>query len=396
MNFKKLYLKKNEERRLNAGHLWIYSNEIDTQRSPIKLFEPGELVSIFSSRDKKLAIGYINPHALICVRILSHSLEKIDEDFFKKRFRQAASIRERFFTKPFYRLVYGESDYLPGLIIDRYDQVFVAQTNTQGMELQKTAICSALIALFNPTCIVFKNDSSIRHLEGLPNDVTIAYGTLPPSVIVEENKTKFELSILEGQKTGWFYDHRENRSRLAKYVQDKTVLDAFSYLGGWGIQAAKFGACEVLCIDSSLRAIETINQNAKLNDCEQQIKTQREDVFAALKQLSHEHKKFDVIILDPPALIKKRKDLEEGTIAYLRLNELAMQLLTDQGILVSCSCSLHMSQTQLLDIIRRASIKTQKIAQILEVGFQGIDHPIHPAILETAYLKAFFCMIKKI
>jgi 23S rRNA (cytosine1962-C5)-methyltransferase len=389
-----LYLKKNEERRIQAGHLWIYSNEIDTQRSPLKNFEPGQIVSVFSAKDKYLATAYINPQALISARILTRKQhEAIDQDFFLQRIKNALLAREKLFSQPFYRLVYAESDLLPGLIIDRYDQVFVIQTNTRGMEQLKEKIQASLMTLFQPACIVFKNDSPIRQLEGLPLEVNF-WGELPAKQWVKENDLLFKISLLEGQKTGWFFDHRDNRARLAKYVDQKSVLDVFSYLGGWGLQAAKFGAQAVTCIDSSEQAVLAINENAAMNHLESKVSTIKEDAFSAMKALLHQKSQFQVIILDPPAFIKKRKDINEGIIAYLRLNELAMQLLADNGILVSCSCSLHLSQTELMDIIRRASIKTHKQTQILEIGFQGLDHPVHPAIPETAYLKAFFCLVR--
>lgn len=393
MPLKELYLKKNEERRLVAGHLWIYSNEIDTHKAPLKSYEPGELVSVISAKGKVMGVAYVNPHALICARLLSTKLELIDEAFFVKAFQRAFSLRQLFYLQPYYRLVYAESDFLPGLIVDRYNDVFVLQTNTFGMEKLTDLICKALINIFNPSAIILKNNSSMRQLEGLPSDVSIAYGNAPEVTTIEENDCRYTIPLLEGQKTGWFYDHRENRKRLARYVTGKTVLDAFSYRGGWGIQAAHYGAKEVLCIDNSAQALAGVQENALLNGYNQ-VHCLQSDVFDALKQLVQNRRQFDVIILDPPALIKKRKDNDEGVIAYLRLNELAMQLLSKVGVLVSCSCSQHLSSDQLTDIIRRASLKTGKKTQIVERGFQGLDHPIHPAIAETAYLKALFCIVQ--
>ncbi len=395
MHYKKLYLKKNEERRIHAGHPWVYSNEVDTKRSPLKNFLPGEVIYFISSTEKVLAVGYVNPHTLISGRILSTDLTcTIDENFFISRISFAQSLRADLFQQPFYRLVYGESDGLPGLIIDRYDQVFVIQTNTAGMEVQKSSLVNAIKKLFPTKSIIFKNDSSIRHIENLENYVEVAYGEHISTTLVEENGLVFNIPILEGQKTGWFYDHRENRARLKKYVRDKVVLDVFSYVGGFGLQAASFGAKEVTCIDSSQKALVYAKENAKRNGYEEQLHYLQENAFDILKTLAHENKKFEVIILDPPALIKKRKDIDEGVIAYLRLNELAMNLLPEKGILVSCSCSLNMTLDKLMDVIRRAGIKTKKKVQILEIGFQGMDHPIHPAIIETAYLKAFFCLVR--
>lgn len=394
MSYRPVYLKKNEERRILSGHPWVYSNEIDTQRSSLKMFTPGETVLIVSSKDKSLAIGYINPHALICVRVLATDpADLIDEQFFARKIAAALALRERFLVAPYYRLVFGDSDYLSGLIIDRYDQVLVVQTNTAGMENFKPMIVTALQSLCSPKTIVFKNDSQMRTMEGLEKYVAIEFGEEIANTTVKENGSVFTIPILEGQKTGWFYDHRDNRLRLNKYVRDKKVLDVFSYVGGWGIQAARAGAREVLCIDSSAKAISFAKENAKLNECAAKIDYCEEDAFVALKKLHESTRKFDVIILDPPALIKKRKDFDQGIIAYLRLNELAMNLLNTDGILVSCSCSLHLTQENLVDIIRRASLKTHRNVKILETGFAAIDHPIHPAVPETAYLKAIFCWV---
>lgn len=391
--YQTVYLKKNEERRVLAGHLWIYSNEIDVKRSPLKQYTSGETVSIFSAKDKPLGVGYINPHSLIAVRMLSlNPAEIINKDFFIKKIRAALFLREKFYTEPFYRLVFADSDYLSGLVIDRYQDIFVMQTNSAGMEHYQPEIMEALQALFKPKTIILKNDSSIRSMELLDNYVTIKHGEELADTIIRENNIQFNIPLLEGQKTGWFYDHRDNRAKLAKYVRNKRVLDVFSYVGGWGIQAAMNGATEVMCIDSSAKALQYAEKNAQLNNCETKVNFYPEDAFVALKKLQEQGKKFDVIILDPPALIKKRKDLDSGIIAYLRLNELALNLLPEQGVLISCSCSLHMSPDKLNDTIRRAGLKTNKNIQIVEMGLQGMDHPVHPAIPETAYLKAFFCV----
>jgi 23S rRNA (cytosine1962-C5)-methyltransferase len=394
MTYKNVYLKKNEERRLLAGHLWLYSNEIDTQRSPMKSITAGEVVKLYSYREHCLGLAYINPHALICGRLLTtDGNSTIDDAFLLQKITAAQQLRKICYDQPFYRLVFGESDGLPGLIIDRYDQVFVVQTNTTGMEQLKPLIISVLEKQFQPSQIIFKNDSAMRQLEGLASYVEAVIDTNIKKANVEENGISFEIPIMTGQKTGWFYDHRENRARLKQYVGNKNVLDIFSYVGGWGIQAAMAGAKSVTCIDSSAKAIAYAKQNAIKNGCDDKLSFHEQDAFVALKELLQTGQKFDVIILDPPAFIKKRKDIEQGQIAYLRLNELAMQLLTAAGILISCSCSLHMTPEKLLDIIRRASLKTKHKTQILEVGHQAMDHPLHPAIPETAYLKAFFCYI---
>lgn len=391
MSYPPLFLRRQEERRLKAGHLWIYSNEIDTSKSPLKQFQAGELVQVYNDRQQYLGIGYINPNTLLAARLLSNQSEEINEYFFQTRIRQALVLRDRIFAKPYYRLIYGESDGLPGLIVDRYGDILVAQITTAGMEKMLPLILAALQSDLKPTHILLRNDSQIRQLEGLTLYTKVASGNdFPTSMTVIENDVPFEIVSESGQKTGWFYDHRDNRARLRRYVKNKKILDVFSYVGGWGIQAAAFGAQSVMCVDSSAQAIQQVLINAALNQVSDKVTTICADAFEALKNLQIENQSFDVIILDPPAFIKKRKDQAAGEAAYQRLNELALNLLQPGGILISASCSLHLGADTLLDLIRRASLKTKQSVKILERGFQGPDHPVHPAIPETAYLKAFY------
>lgn len=384
-----LRLKKNEDRRLRGGHVWIYSNEIDTSQHSLRNFVPGEEVRVEAYDKSFLGIAYINPQSLITGRLFGFkSQERLDHDFFVKKITSALKIRERLFKKPFYRLIFGESDGLPGLVIDRFDMHLVMQLNTLGMDLRKDVILAALSeALPDIQSILLRNDSPYRLQEGLETIVLPGRGHPPKEIQLEENNTHFVAPLWEGQKTGWFYDHRLNRARLENYVQGKKVLDVFSYLGGWGIQAAKFGANSVLCIDASPFATDFIKTNANLNQLSDKIKIQCEDAFDALKKLHQDKEKFDVIILDPPAFVKKQKDLKEGLLAYQRINELALRILNDEGILVSCSCSMHVSYDELLKAVRRANIKAQCEMQVLERGHQGPDHPVHLAIPETDYLK---------
>lgn len=391
---KSVFLKSQADRRIKLGHLWIYSNEIDTGKSPLKSFETGDLVAIQNYKNEYLGTGYINPNNLLCVRILTRSAaEKIDKGFFKQRISSALQLRQALFPDPYYRLFYGESDFLPGLIIDRYGEYFVIQINTAGMEQFKNIIIEAVEEIFQPKDIILRNDSSARTMEGLDLNISTVSGNKLDVFHVYENSIEFLIPALTGQKTGWFYDHRDNRARLKKYVKEKKVLDLFSYVGGWGVQAACFGASDVTCVDSSAGALEFVQKNAEANKVENKIKTLQADAFDALKQLRQSEHKFDVVILDPPAFIKKRKDLKPGMIAYQRLNEMALQVLNPNGILVSCSCSLHLDRLNLIEILNRSAVKTHHSLQILEEGHQGMDHPIHPAIPETAYLKCFFCRV---
>jgi 23S rRNA (cytosine1962-C5)-methyltransferase len=389
MELASLRLKKNEERRLRAGHVWIYSNEIDTKITPLKSFTPGQEVLVEASDKTPLGIAYVNPQSLISARMVSRRAKtRFDSPLFESRLKDALQWRERFYAKPFYRLVFGESDGLPGLVIDRFGEHMVVQINTAGMETKKELITAAIQTVIPTTeSILFRNDSPSRVYEGLETYVEAGFGTPPERVILEENDTLFSAPLWTGQKTGWFYDHRLNRSRLKDYVGDKRVLDVFSYLGGWGIQAAKYGAKEVVCLDSSASAVEWITENSRLNSVDDKVKVICDDAFDGLKNLNQTNEKFDVIILDPPAFVKKLKDKKEGLLAYQRINETALKLLAPGGVLLSCSCSMHVENDDLVQVLRRASFNAHTEIQIVERGHQAPDHPVHLAIPETDYLK---------
>jgi 23S rRNA (cytosine1962-C5)-methyltransferase len=391
IEFPTLCLKKNEERRLKAGHLWVYSNEVETAVTPLQNFEPGQAVAIQTHGGKLLGTGYVNPHSLICARLLSRDpAHPFSPLLLLHRLQLALTLRERLYSSPFYRLVYGEADGLPGLIIDRFADVCVVQLTTAGMELCKKHILQGLDTLLKPTGVLWRNDSPIREREGLTRYIEVAAGHVPSNRIIEENKTRFQIPLIEGQKTGWFYDQQDNRHRAIKYMAHQRVLDLYSYVGAWGIQAAAHGAREVLCVDASATALEHLTYNAHLNHVDKQVTSHRGDVFSVLKSLRSARQRFDVIILDPPAFIKSRKNVREGMQGYRRLNEMAMQILEKDGTLISCSCSQLLSQEMLKQLLSQAAMRLNRSLQILEHGQQGPDHPVHPIIPETQYLKALF------
>jgi len=391
---KPLRLKKHEDRRLHAGHTWVFSNEVDTQATPLDQFEPGEPCRIEEASGKPLGTGYVNPHTLICARLVARDPERVlNQSLITHRLNVALGLRDRLFDRPYYRLVFGDGDNLPGLVVDRYGELLVAQITTAGMERAKAEVLAALEKVLKPRAVLWRNDSPMRALEQLPSYVEPALGEIPEWVEVEENGLRFKAPLARGQKTGWFYDHRMNRARLAPYVKGKRVLDVFSYLGAWGIQAAAAGAESVLCVDSSAAALEGVTRNAARNGVAHKVATQEADAFEALKGLREAREKFDVVVLDPPALIKRRKDVKEGAQAYRRLNQMAMQVLAKDGILVSCSCSYHLARDALLDLLLKASRHVDRFLQVVEEGHQGPDHPLHPAIPETGYLKAFFTRV---
>jgi 23S rRNA (cytosine1962-C5)-methyltransferase len=392
-----LRLKRNEDRRLHAGHLWIFSNEVDTQQTPLTKFKAGELVRVLAHNDRALGLAYVNPQSLISARMLG-TWKLPDVAWLATRIRAALSLRERLYPKPYYRLVYGESDGLPGLVIDRYGSACVVQIGTAGMEKLKAQIQEALTQVLRCDALLFKNDSSAREMEGLPSYVEAAKGKFDDLGQVMEDDLEFQAPLAEGQKTGWFFDQAANRRALVKYIRKGArVLDVFSYVGAWGVRAAHSGAREVLCVDSSAAALELAASNAERNGVSERngskFTTARGDAFDVLEGLAKKHARFDIVVVDPPAFAKRKKEQPKALAAYKRLNQLAMQVIVDDGILVSCSCSYHVSPEDLQDAIAKAARAADKHLQILEVGGQAPDHPVHPAIPETRYLKAYFCRV---
>jgi len=388
-----LRLKRNEDRRLHAGHLWIFSNEVDTGQSPLAKFKAGELVRVLAHNDRALGLAYVNPQSLIAARMLE-TWKIPDVAWLAARIRAALALRERLHTKPYYRLVYGESDGLPGLVIDRYGPACVVQIGTAGMEQLKPKIQEALSQVLRCEAVLFKNDSSAREMEGLPSYVETAKGNFDKPALVIEDELEFQAPLAEGQKTGWFFDQAANRRALSKYVRKGArVLDVFSYVGAWGVRAAHHGAREVTCVDSSAAALELAAANAERNGLK--IETRKADAFDALEDLAKQGARFDIVVIDPPAFAKRKKDLPKALAAYKRLNQLALQAIADDGILVSCSCSFHVSAEELQDAIAKAARGAEKHLQILEMGGQAPDHPVHPAIPETRYLKAYFCRVNE-
>jgi 23S rRNA (cytosine1962-C5)-methyltransferase len=389
MNLPPLRLRKGEDRRLRAGHLWVFSNEVDVEHTPLTAFEPGDPVDVQDSRGATLGSAYVNPRSLIAARLVSRQRGRVlDRALLVRRLGRALALREALFPTPHYRLAYGEGDGLPGLVVDRFGDVLVVQAGTAGVERVLDDVVAALEEVVRPAGILLRNDSSGRALEGLPSYVRVAAGEVPDALEVEENGVRF-LAPADGQKTGWFYDHRMNRARMAAYARGRRVLDVFSYVGGWGLQAAAAGAAHVTCVDASAPALEALERNAELGGVADRVDARRADAFDALGAFARERERFGMVILDPPAFIKRKKDLKAGEEAYRRANQLAMELLEPDGILVSASCSYHLPRHALQDAMLRASRKLGRELQILEEGHQGPDHPVHPAIPETGYLKCF-------
>jgi 23S rRNA (cytosine1962-C5)-methyltransferase len=388
-----LFLRKGADRRLRGGHLWVYSNEVDTDRSPLSTFSAGDLVEVTSATGQLLGSAYMEPNALICGRLYAPALYcELDEAFFTGRLQQALAIRNTAFAAPYYRLAYGDSDGLPGVVIDRYGDYLVVQLNNAGLERYREPLLQALIATLKPQGILLRLDSRSRREQGLESASEVVFGEVPPSVPLEENGVKFSVPVFEGQKTGWFYDHRMSRARLAPWVKDKSVLDVYSYIGGWGVQAAAFGAAQVCCLDSSAPALAAVEENARLNGVEDRVTVHRGSAPEAMSKMRENGDQFEVVILDPPAFIQKKKDIKKGIAAYRRINELALKLLSPGGLLISASCSMHLARADLVLAMQQAAVRADCSLRIVEQGGQGPDHPVHPAIPETEYLKAVFAL----
>ena len=352
---------------------------------------PGEPVELRDHRGEPLASAYANPHSLIAARIVSREPGvRLERGLLAERIAAAEALRRREFAAPYYRVVFGESDALPGLIVDRYGDVAVVQINTAGMERVRDDVVALLRSEFGFRTVVLRNDTPARALEGLEASTEIIGDAIGDTITVEEGGGVFEAAPLTGQKTGWYYDHRSNRARLASRVAGRRVLDLYSYTGAWGIQCALGGASEVHCIDSSANAIELVMRNADRNGVADRVHAERSDAVRALKALRSAGERFDVVVLDPPAFIRRRKDRTKGFEAYRRANGLAVQLLAPGGWLVSASCSAHLERTKHLEIIARVSHPFGLHPRVVAEGGQDRDHPVHPALPETSYLRAFF------
>ena len=382
-----LRLRRREERRLLAGHLWVFSNEIDTGATPLKGLEPGAPVRLESAEGKFLAHAYANPASLIAARVTSRvSREPFDEAMLRARLAAALALRTSRYGEPFYRWVHGEGDLLPGLVVDRYDDALVVQLTTAGMERRREEVVAALAELGGATSITLADDTAVRTLEGLPRERRQALGEAPDELVVRENGLDFRVPANVRQKTGWFYDHRESRASLRHWVRGARVLDLYTYLGAFGLNAAAAGAREVIAIDASAAAVAAAGENARANGLDGVFEAREDDAVEAMRGLVETGERFDVVVLDPPAFVKRRKDLDAGTRHYALNNRLAMRLLAPGGILLSASCSQALDEAALARVVRRAVPKERAGLQLLEPLRQAADHPVHAAMPETLYL----------
>lgn len=389
---KELRLQAKTDKRVRLGHNWIFSNEVAIDQTPLTAFKPGELARVVDVGRNPVGIAYVNPNALICARILTRDVRAtIDVSWFRSRIERALGLRKELYAAPFYRLVYGESDGLPGFVVDRYGDVSVAQLNTAGALALREMFVTALTEAIAPKGLLLRNAGSTRALEGV-EALDQSLGDVPDRIEVSEGDMRIAAPLRAGQKTGYFYDQRDNRARLRRYVRSgDRVLDVFSYVGAWGVSALKAGAATVTCVDQSELALEYADDNAHAAGGE--IEGLVGDSLEVMRGLHEERRHFDVVILDPPALIKRRKDAAPGERLYERLHEAALRLLREDGFLVTSSCSYHLSPDRLQRAALDAARTIGRRMQILERHGHAPDHPVHPAMPETEYLKALYLRV---
>ncbi len=391
-----LTLRKGEDRRLLAGHLWVFSNEVDVARTPLTAFAPGECARVENAQGRPLGSAYVNPGALIAARIYCQTATRpLDGELLRLRLESALRLRQALFPTPHYRLVFGEADLLPGLVVDRFGDILSVQIGTAGMERLRGEIIAALTELLSPAGILLKNDLAARELEGLPRAVEVAAGSVPEDCEIEENGCRYVFPLAGGQKTGWFYDMRQTRAEAASLAPGRHVLDVFSYAGGLGVACARAGAESATCLDASETALAYALRAAELSGVGGKVGAMRGDAADVLRGLKAEDRRFGLVSVDPPAFVKRRKDLEKGLTAYRTVNRHALELCEDGGFFLACSCSQHVDRDTLRKTLCGAARDAGVRLAILRQCHQAADHPIHPAMPETEYLKGFLCRVER-
>lgn len=377
-------LKRGEDKRIRSGHLWVFSNEISKVEGAV---EPGDAVTVRDSAGRDLGTGYINPHSLIAVRLVSRSDVEIDRDFLSQRIRAAIELRERTWPgERVWRAVYSEADLLPGLVVDRYGDVLALQSMTAGIERRLDTIIEILVDRLGASTVVLRNDSPMRRYEGLSEEKRVAVGNLDGPVEIEQDGGRFLVDVLEGQKTGFFLDQRENRAATAALAKGRDVLDCCCYTGAWSVSALLGGATSAIGIDSSAPAIELAERNVRLSLPDADARFLKGDIFGVLANLRDTKRSFGMVIADPPAFAKSRKKVREALKAYRGLNRLAMSLVRPGGYLVTCTCSHLVEREAFMHALVGAAMEAGRRARIVEVRGQSRDHPVLLGLPETGYL----------
>jgi len=374
-------------RRAETGHPWIYSNEVEMDAAA-KALPPGSLVTLRRADRRPLGVAMFNPHTLLAARLLDRDANRpVDRRFLARHIGRAFKLRERLFETPYYRLVHAEADGLPGLVVDRFGAALVVQSNAAGMARLEPVILDVLGELLRPDAIALRNDSPARALEGLASETRVAAGRLDGPVPVQEHGVLFYADLLAGQKTGWFFDQRDNRRFIAGLARDARVLDLYCFTGGFAVQAARAGAAAVLGVDRSGPALALASSAAELNGVGPICAFRRGEAFAEAGGLAARGDRFDIVIADPPAFAKTRKEAPAALRGYRKLARLAASVTAGGGILFVASCSFHIGTAEFAAAVRRGLADAGRAGRILRVAGADADHPIHPALPETAYLK---------
>jgi 23S rRNA (cytosine1962-C5)-methyltransferase len=376
------------DKRAATGHPWVYSNEI-AMDAAAKALLPGSLVTLATANGKSLGVAAFNPHTLVAARILQRDpAARIDRDFFAARLERALALRHRLYPEPYYRLIHAEADGLPGIVLDRFGDVLSAQINTAGMALLEEEFLAACRQVLAPRAIVLRNDTAARTLEGLAGEDRIAFGEIAGAVEIVENGARFLIDPLAGQKTGWFYDQRENRGLASRFAAGARVLDLFCFGGGFGILAALAGGDQILAIDSSDAALQLAARSAELNGIGARCRFAKGDVFEELERLHGQAERFDLVIADPPAFARAKKDLGPALRGYRKLARLAAALVAKGGALFIASCSHQVETEAFAEAVRRGMQDAERSGRIVATTGAAPDHPVHPFLPESAYLKA--------
>jgi 23S rRNA (cytosine1962-C5)-methyltransferase len=380
---KQIVLRKNEEHRILSGHQWVFSNEIKTIKGDP---EAGDVVELLRYDEKFVGVGFFNPHSLIASRVLSKERETITFEFFERRISQALQLRKRLYPgAESFRLVHGEADFLPGLVVDKYNEYLSIQTLSVGMDRRLTLLCDVLESIFHPKAIVERNESPLRSLEQLPLEKGVVRGTIGQTII-SENGVKFKVDLLQGQKTGFFLDQRENRKAIQRYALGATVLDCFCNEGGFALYAGLAKAKSVQAIDISEAAIANAKVNSAFNEVSN-VRFEVGDVFEKLPRLAEAGDKFDAVILDPPSFSRNRKTVATALKGYKEINTGALRLVNTGGILMTASCSHHVTEESFLDVVEASARTAHRSLQLLEFRGASPDHPTLSTMPETKYLK---------
>ncbi len=385
-----LYLKPKEHRRLFKGHLWSFSNELQSLPKDIAA---GETVKLYTHDNKFVGSGFYNPHSLIAFRLLSRTGEIPDRDFFREKILKALDLRVKIYPESdtnAFRLVHGESDGLPGLVVDRFNTAYALQAFSAGMDRHLPLVCDVLTDLFQPSSIVIRNESTLRELEGLPLYKKTVHGSETDTAqIIYDTGLQYTINLFQGHKTGFFLDQRDNRRIVRKIATGTETLDVFTSDGGFGLNALYGGARAVTMVDISHEALQRAEENATLNKLSNYFLIQG-DAFEVMNRLIKDKKSYDLVILDPPSFTKSRKNLPSALHAYKKLNKLGLQLVRNGGFLATASCSHHVSEEDFLGIIRQASFSEKKQLRLVFRNSQPADHPVLLSMPETHYLK-FAC-----